>query len=133
MEAGIAKQGPLYYQNQQRFGKKWKKVWGVLRGKVSTGVARLELYEGSQPPEYSRKPEYVKLIQLSDCVRVSERFGENSPKDTRAFSIETAQRVFLLASDAVEQPAWVKALCSLAFPQVSLACIWCTYVCFHLE
>ncbi|XP_063304559.1 docking protein 2 [Pelobates fuscus] len=117
MEGTIAKQGSLYYQHQHRFGKKWKKVWGILHGEASSGVARLELYDGSQPPESSRKPEYWRLVQMSDCVSVSDRCGENSPKDTRAFSIETAQRVYLLASEAIEQPAWVKALCSLAFPQ----------------
>ncbi|XP_073478359.1 docking protein 2 [Aquarana catesbeiana] len=117
MEGGIVKQGSLYLQHQQRFGKKWKKVWGVLYGTTPTGLARLELYEGFQPPEIGRKQECWKLLQLSECVSLSERSSESSPKDTRVFSIETTQRVYLIASEASEQPNWVKALCSLAFPQ----------------
>ncbi|XP_053321497.1 docking protein 2 [Spea bombifrons] len=120
MEGSIVKQGSLYFQHQQRFGKKWKKVWAVLHRPASSGVARLEMHEGSQPPESGRKLECWKLIQLSDCVSLSERGGENSPKDTRAFSIETAQRVFLLASETSEQPCWVRELCALAFPQERL-------------
>ncbi|XP_075063263.1 docking protein 2 [Mixophyes fleayi] len=117
MEAGLVKQGPLYVQHQHRFGKKWKKVWGVLYETTPTGLARLEMYEGSQPPEIGRKQECWKLLQLSECVSLSERSGEGSPKDTRAFSIETAQRVYLIASEIIEQPHWVRVLCSLAFPQ----------------
>ncbi|XP_069820605.1 docking protein 2 isoform X2 [Dendropsophus ebraccatus] len=75
------------------------------------------MYEGSQPPEAGRKQECWKLLQLSECVSLSDRCAESSPKDTRAFSIETAQRVYLIASDIPEQPNWVRALCSLAFPQ----------------
>ncbi|KAE8619232.1 hypothetical protein XENTR_v10009698 [Xenopus tropicalis] len=78
------------------------------------------MFEGSQPPDSGRKPECWKLLQLSECVSVSERNGEGSPKDTRSFCIETAQRVYLLASETSEQPGWVKALCSLAFPQERL-------------
>nr|DBA30190.1 TPA: hypothetical protein GDO54_006203 [Pyxicephalus adspersus] len=80
-------------------------------------MARLELYEGSQPPEIGRKQECWKLLQLSDFVSLSERANESGPKDTRVFSIETAQRVYLIASEASEQPNWVRSLCSLAFPQ----------------
>ncbi|XP_018110541.1 docking protein 2 isoform X2 [Xenopus laevis] len=117
MDGGIVKQGALYLQHQQRFGKKWKKVWAMLYEATCSGLARLEMFEGSQPPDSGRKPECWKLLQLSECVSVSERNGEGSPKDTRSFSIETAQRVYLLASETSEQPGWVKALCSLAFPQ----------------
>lgn len=117
MDGGLVKQGALYVQHQQRFGKKWKKVWALLYEATSTGLARLEMYDGSQPPEIGRKQECWKLLQLSECVSLSDRCGESSPKDTRAFSIETAQRVYLIASDIPEQPNWVRALCSLAFPQ----------------
>ncbi|XP_075711529.1 docking protein 2 [Rhinoderma darwinii] len=117
MDGGLVKQGALYVQNQQRFGKKWKKVWALLYEATSTGLARLEMYEGSQPPETGRKQECWKLLQLSECVSLSDRCGESCPKDTRAFSIETAQRVYLIASEILEQPNWVKALCSLAFSQ----------------
>ncbi|XP_063787896.1 docking protein 2 [Pseudophryne corroboree] len=117
MEVGLVKQGPLYLQHQQRFGKKWKKVWGALYETNPSGLARLEMYEGAQPPETGRKQECWKLLQLSECVSLSERSGESSPKDTRAFSIETTQRVYLIASDITEQPNWVRVLCSLAFPQ----------------
>ncbi|KAM9312003.1 docking protein 2-like [Gastrophryne carolinensis] len=117
MEVGLVKQGFLHLQHQQRFGKKWKKVWGVLYEATATGLARLELYEGSQPPESGRRQECWKLLQLSECVSLTERSIEGSPKDTRVFSIETTQRVYLIASETSEQPNWVKALCSLAFPQ----------------
>ncbi|XP_018421708.1 PREDICTED: docking protein 2 [Nanorana parkeri] len=117
MEGGLVKQGSLYLQHQQRFGKKWKKVWGVLHEATATGLARLELYEGSQPPETSRKQECWKILQLSECVSLSQRSAESGPKDTRVFSIETTQRVYLIASEASEEPNWVRALCSLAFPQ----------------
>ncbi|KAG8441106.1 hypothetical protein GDO86_006738 [Hymenochirus boettgeri] len=117
MEAGIVKQGALHMQHQQRFGKKWKKVWGVLHEGSCSGLARLEIFEGSQPPDSGRKSECWRLLQLSECVSVSERSGETCPKDTRSFCIETTQRVYLLASETSEQPGWVRALCSLAFPR----------------
>ncbi|KAM4677683.1 docking protein 2 [Discoglossus pictus] len=120
MEPSLVKQGSLYLQHQQRFGKKWKKVWGILHGGSSSGLARLELYEGSQPPEHGRRSDCWRLLQLSDCVRVSERIGEPGPKDTLSFSIETTQRIYLMASEVSEQPCWVKALCSIAFPQERL-------------
>ncbi|XP_053573911.1 docking protein 2 [Bombina bombina] len=120
MESGIVKQGALHLQHQQRFGKKWKKVWGILHGSTSTGLARLEIYEGSQPSEHGRKAECFRLIQLSDCVSVSDRSGEQSPKDTRSFSIETTQRIHLLACETSEQSVWIKTLCSIAFPQERL-------------
>ncbi|XP_077118252.1 docking protein 2 [Ranitomeya variabilis] len=117
MDGGLVKQGSLYVQHQQRFGKKWKKVWALLFEATSSGLARLEMYEGTQPPETGRKQECWKLLQLSECVSLSDRCGESCPKDTRAFSIETAQRVYLIASEIPEQPNWVRALCGLAFPQ----------------
>ncbi|XP_073413218.1 docking protein 2 isoform X1 [Dendrobates tinctorius] len=117
MDGGLVKQGSLYVQHQQRFGKKWKKVWALLYEATSSGLARLEMYEGTQPPETGRKQECWKLLQLSECVSLSDRCGESCPKDTRAFSIETPQRVYLIASEIPEQPNWVRALCGLAFPQ----------------
>ncbi|KAM3924953.1 docking protein 2 isoform 2-T2 [Leptodactylus fuscus] len=75
------------------------------------------MYEGSQPPETGRKQECWKLLQLSECVSLSDRGTESCPKDTRAFSIETAQRVYLIACEIPDQPNWVRVLCSLAFPQ----------------
>ncbi|XP_056427074.1 docking protein 2 isoform X2 [Hyla sarda] len=117
MDGGLVKQGALYVQHQQRFGKKWKKVWALLYEATSNGLARLEMYEGFQPPETGRKQECWKLLQLSECVSLSDRCGENCPKDTRVFSIETAQRVYLIACEICEQPNWIRALCSLAFPQ----------------
>ncbi|CAI9556247.1 unnamed protein product [Staurois parvus] len=76
------------------------------------------MYEGFQAPEIGRKQECWKLLQLSECVSLSERPNESGPKDTRVFSIETTQRVYLIASEASEEPNWVRALCGLAFPQV---------------
>ncbi|KAG9488554.1 hypothetical protein GDO78_004871 [Eleutherodactylus coqui] len=117
MDGGLVKQGALQVQHQPRFGKKWKKVWALLYEATSTGLARLEMYEGCQAPETGRKQECWKLLQLSECVSISDRCGETCPKDTRAFSIETKLRVYLIASEIHEQQNWVRALCSLAFPQ----------------
>ncbi|NXA04901.1 DOK2 protein, partial [Sapayoa aenigma] len=119
MEDAVVKQGGIYLQLQQTFGKKWKKFWGVLYRESSCSTARLELLEGSGPAEKPRKAEGSKrLIRLSDCVHVAEVGGDATcPKDTVPFLLETTDRRFLLAADGTEVADWIQRLCELAFPR----------------
>ncbi|NXF13605.1 DOK2 protein, partial [Smithornis capensis] len=119
MEEAVVKQGGIYLQLQQTFGKKWKKFWGVLYRESSCSTARLELLEGSGPAEKPRKGEGSKrLIRLSDCVHVAEAGGDATcPKDTVPFLLETTDRRFLLAADGAEVADWIQRLCELAFPR----------------
>ncbi|KFO71541.1 Docking protein 2, partial [Cuculus canorus] len=114
------KQGVLYLQLQQTFGKKWKKFWGVLYRESSCSIARLELFEGSAPPAAEKlwKGESSKrLVKLSDCVHVAEVSGDaGCPKDTVPFLLETTDKRYLLATDGTEVAGWIQKLCELAFP-----------------
>ncbi|XP_071310930.1 docking protein 2 [Agelaius tricolor] len=116
MEEAVVKQGWLYLQLQQTFGKKWKKFWAVLYRESSRSTARLELQEG---PERPRRAEGGRrLVRLSDCVHVAEAGGDAScPKDTVPFLLETTERRFLLAADGAEAAEWIQRLCELAFPR----------------
>ncbi|NXD57638.1 DOK2 protein, partial [Corvus moneduloides] len=119
MEEPVVKQGGIYLQLQQTFGKKWKKFWGVLYRESSCSTARLELLEGSGPAERLRKAEGGRrLVRLSDCVHVAEAGGDATcPKDTVPFLLETTDRRFLLAADSAEAADWIQRLCELAFPR----------------
>ncbi|NXB66768.1 DOK2 protein, partial [Struthidea cinerea] len=121
MEEAVVKQGGIYLQLQQTFGKKWKKFWGVLYRESSCSTARLELLEGSGPAaaERPRKAEGGRrLVRLRDCVHVAEAGGDAScPKDTVPFLLETTDRRFLLAADSAEAADWIQRLCELAFPR----------------
>ncbi|XP_009467139.1 PREDICTED: docking protein 2 [Nipponia nippon] len=121
MEEAVVKQGVLYLQLQQTFGKKWKKFWGVLYRESSCSTARLELFEGSAPPaaEKLRKGEGSKrLVKLSDCVHVVEASGDaGCPKETVPFLLETTDKRYLLAADGTEVASWIQKLCELAFPR----------------
>ncbi|NXC70116.1 DOK2 protein, partial [Anhinga anhinga] len=121
MEEAVVKQGVLYLQLQQTFGKKWKKFWGVLYRESSCSIARLELFEGSAPPaaEKLRKGEGSKrLVKLSDCVHVVEASGDaGCPKETVPFLLETTDKRYLLAADGTEAANWIQKLCELAFPR----------------
>nr|XP_027299285.2 docking protein 2 [Anas platyrhynchos] len=122
MEEAVVKQGALYLQLQQTFGKKWKKFWGVLYRESSCSTARLELFEGSAPPaaEKLRRGEGSRrLVKLSDCVHVAEASGDpgGCPKDTVPFLLETTDKRYLLAADSSETAGWVLRLCELAFPR----------------
>ncbi|KAG7480700.1 hypothetical protein MATL_G00059140 [Megalops atlanticus] len=44
MDEDIRKKGMLYIQ-QQRFGKKWKKVWSVIYRESSCSISRMEFFE----------------------------------------------------------------------------------------
>ncbi|XP_075580243.1 docking protein 2 [Pelecanus crispus] len=121
MEEAVVKQGVLYLQLQQTFGKKWKKFWGVLYRESSCSTARLELFEGSAPPaaEKLRKGEGSKrLVKLSHCVHVAEVSGDaGCPKETVPFLLETTDKRYLLAADGTEAAGWIQKLCELAFPR----------------
>ncbi|XP_054434740.1 docking protein 2 [Pteronotus mesoamericanus] len=111
MADAAVKQGFLYLQQQQTFGKKWRRFRATLYGQSGFALARLELQEGS---EKSRRGE---VIRLSDCVRVTEDGGEaSSPKDTSTFLLKTKERLYLLAAPTTERSGWVQAICLLAFP-----------------
>ncbi|NXO00018.1 DOK2 protein, partial [Rhinopomastus cyanomelas] len=120
MEEAVVKQGGLYLQLQQTFGKKWKRFWGVLYRESPCSSARLELFEGSAPPaaERLRKGDGGRrLLRLSDCVHVAEASGDvGCPKDTVAFLLETTDKRYLLASDGAQVASWIQKLCELAFP-----------------
>ncbi|XP_052662424.1 docking protein 2 [Harpia harpyja] len=121
MEEAVVKQGVLYLQLQQTFGKKWRKFWGVLYRESSCSTARLELFEGSAPPaaEKLRKGEGSKrLVKLSDCVHVAEASGDaGCPKETVPFLLETTDKRYLLAAEGTEAADWIQKLCELAFPR----------------
>ncbi|XP_054854342.1 docking protein 2 [Eublepharis macularius] len=119
MEDGIVKQGFLYLQQQQTFGKKWRKFWGVLYSGSVCAAACLELLEGSGPPstETAKKAGSSKhLIKLSDCVHVAEAAGEASnPKETTPFFLETTEKCYLLAAAKTEAADWILVVCEHAF------------------
>ncbi|XP_009991540.1 PREDICTED: docking protein 2, partial [Chaetura pelagica] len=98
---------------------KWKKFWGVLSRESSCSSARLELFEGSSPPEKPRRGEGSKrLVKLSDCVHVVEASGETCcPKETTPFLLETTEKRYLLAAEGAEAADWIQKLCELAFPR----------------
>ncbi|NWX68004.1 DOK2 protein, partial [Alca torda] len=121
MEEAVVKQGVLYLQLQQTFGKKWKKFWSILYRESSCSTARLELFEGSAPPaaEKLRKGDGSKrLVKLSDCVHVAEAGGDAAcPKETIPFLLETTDKRYLLAAEGTEAADWIQKLCELAFPR----------------
>ncbi|XP_010904215.1 docking protein 2 isoform X2 [Esox lucius] len=123
MEEDIRKKGMLYLQ-QQRFGKKWKKVWSILYRESSCSISRLEFFECKDGPSTLEKSdktlrkqqESKKVIKLSDCIRVSEVDMEGSPKDCGQFLIETTEKLFVFAVEMTELDDWTQKLCEIAFP-----------------
>ncbi|XP_068776940.1 docking protein 2 isoform X2 [Struthio camelus] len=120
MDEAAVKQGALYLQLQQTFGKKWKKFWGILYRESSCSTARLELFEGAAPPAADkprRSESGRRIVKLSDCVHVAEAPGDaGGPKDTVAFLLETTDKCYLLAAEGAEAAGWIGRLCELAFP-----------------
>ncbi|XP_051051365.1 docking protein 2 isoform X2 [Phodopus roborovskii] len=116
MEEVAVKQGFLHLQQQQTFGKKWRRFTAVLYGESGYALARLELQDG---PEKTRRGEATrKVVRLSDCLRVAEVGSEaSSPRDTSAFVLETKERLYLLAAPSAERSDWIQAICLLAFPR----------------
>lgn len=120
MEGDIRKRGILYLQ-QQRFGKKWRKVWSVLYRESSCSISRLEFFEvkdgsGNTLEKANRKQENKKVIKLSDCIRVSESDVEGCPRDCGSFLVETTEKTFVFAVESTELDDWMQKLCEIAFP-----------------
>ncbi|XP_005530910.1 PREDICTED: docking protein 2 [Pseudopodoces humilis] len=116
MEEAVVKQGWIYLQLQQPFGKRWKKLWAVLYRDSRGSPAHLELRDG---PERPRKAEPARRpLRLRDCVRVVPAGTETScPGDTVPILLDTAERRVLLAAPAAEADEWIRRLCELAFPR----------------
>ncbi|MCI4381336.1 hypothetical protein PGIGA_G00250480 [Pangasianodon gigas] len=121
MEEDIRKKGMLYLQ-QQRFGKKWRRVWCILYRESTRSISRLEFFEckdgGTGTLEKSKcKQDNKKIIRLSDCIRVSEAVEvDGFPKDCKAFLVETTEKTFVFAVEMVEVDDWMQKLCEIAFP-----------------
>ncbi|XP_062398523.1 docking protein 2 [Sardina pilchardus] len=119
MEEDIRKRGMLYLQ-QQRFGKKWKKVWTILYRESTCSISRLEFFECkdgmSTLEKPNRKQDNKKVIKLSDCIRVSEVDIEGCPRDCGPFLVETTEKLFIFAADNTEIEDWTQRLCEIAFP-----------------
>ncbi|XP_053482008.1 docking protein 2 isoform X2 [Ictalurus furcatus] len=121
MEEDIRKRGMLYVQ-QQRFGKKWRKVWSILYRESTCSISRLEFFEckdgGTGTLEKCKsKQDNKKIIRLSDCIRVSEAADvDGCPKDCKAFLVETTEKTFVFAVEMVEVEDWMQKLCEIAFP-----------------
>ncbi|XP_061071957.1 docking protein 2-like [Conger conger] len=119
MEEEVRKRGILYLQ-QQKFGKKWKKVWSLVYGDSGCSVSRLELLEwrdGAESSERKRsKRDSRKVIRMSDLVRVAEDKMAACPRGCGAFRVETAEKSFLFAAESSELGDWRRTLCEIAFP-----------------
>ncbi|XP_058715308.1 docking protein 2 isoform X2 [Poecile atricapillus] len=116
MEEAVVKQGWIYLQLQQPFGKRWKKLWAVLYRDSRGSPAHLELRDG---PERPRKAEPARRpLRLRDCVRVVPAGTETAcPGDTVPILLDTAERRVLLAAPAAEAHEWIRRMCELAFPR----------------
>ncbi|XP_067879240.1 docking protein 2-like [Heterodontus francisci] len=120
MEEAI-KQGALHVQLQQKFGKKWKKVWVLLYGESTCSVARLEYFEFKEATSMTerqgtKKRENKNVIKLSDCIRIVEAPSESCPSECRSFHLETTEKLFVFAAESSEYEDWSQSLCEMAFP-----------------
>uniref|UniRef100_A0A3P9N3X7 Docking protein 2 n=1 Tax=Poecilia reticulata TaxID=8081 RepID=A0A3P9N3X7_POERE len=122
MEEDIRKQGMLFLQ-QQRFGKKWKRVWCVLYRESSCSISRMEFFEckdggnvEKNDKTLRKQQESKKVIRLADCIRVSEVEVDGGPRDTGAFLVETTEKIFVFAADRNQLDDWTHRLCEVAFP-----------------
>uniref|UniRef100_A0A3P8WNX5 Docking protein 2-like n=1 Tax=Cynoglossus semilaevis TaxID=244447 RepID=A0A3P8WNX5_CYNSE len=106
MEEDIRKQGILYLQQQQTFGKKWKRMWSVLFRENTCSISRLEFFECKDGG----------VIRLSNCIRVSEVDVNGCPKDTGSFLVETTEKMYVFAADRNQVGDWIHKLCEIAFP-----------------
>nr|XP_060643348.1 docking protein 2 [Anolis sagrei ordinatus] len=124
MEEAVVKKGFLYMYQQQTFGKKWRKFWGVLYRGSSCASSRLELLGCTLPPSAgkTKKKETSsrRLIHLRDCVYVAETTKDDGClKETTPFLLETTEKCYLLAAESTEAAAWILALCEHAFKRNS--------------
>ncbi|XP_052464383.1 docking protein 3 [Carassius gibelio] len=119
MAEDIRRKGMLYI-HQQRFGKRWRKVWCVLVAEGRRSVSRLELYENKQSSfkqgSSKRKPDYKQVIRLRECIQISEREMADCPKDCAAFYLETSDKLYVFAAQHSELKGWIESLCEQAFP-----------------
>ncbi|XP_030644536.1 docking protein 2 [Chanos chanos] len=120
MEEDIRKRGMLYLQ-QQRFGKKWRKVWTILYKESTCSISRLEFFEckdhSGTLEKSNRKQDNKKVIKLSDCIRVTcEVDVEGCPRDCGPLLVETSEKQFVFAAENAEVEDWKKKLCEIAFP-----------------
>ncbi|XP_069001419.1 docking protein 2 isoform X1 [Embiotoca jacksoni] len=122
MEEDIRKQGMLYLQ-QQRFGKKWKRVWCVLYRESSCSISRLEFFEckdaaNAEKSDKSlrKQQEHKKVIRLADCIRVTEVEMDGCPRDTGPFLVETTEKIYVFAVSRNQLDEWTHKLCEIAFP-----------------
>ncbi|GCB70785.1 hypothetical protein scyTo_0005775 [Scyliorhinus torazame] len=112
------KEGLLHMQ-QQKFRKKWKRVWLILYSQSIHSVARLEYFEFKEGSilserQITRKIDR-KLIRMSDCVRISEVLAENCSKDSSAFSVETTSKLYTFLTERTDCNDWVQKLTETAF------------------
>ncbi|XP_041065898.1 docking protein 1-like [Carcharodon carcharias] len=112
------KEGLLHMQ-QQKFRKKWKRVWLILYSQSNQSVSRLEYFEfkdGSTLSEMhiTRRIDR-KFIRMSDCVRISEVVVENCSKDSSAFSVETTTKLYTFLTEKTDCKEWVQKLTETAF------------------
>ncbi|XP_063050809.1 uncharacterized protein dok2 isoform X2 [Engraulis encrasicolus] len=124
-DISVRKRGMLYLQ-QQRFGKKWKKVWTILYKESNCSISRLEYFECKDGMSTLEKPnkkqDSKKVIKLSDCIRVSEvEKMESCPRDCGPFLVETTEKLFVFAAEHAELDDWTQKLCETAFPPMNRA------------
>ncbi|XP_015250730.1 PREDICTED: docking protein 2-like [Cyprinodon variegatus] len=122
MEEDIRKQGMLFLQ-QQRFGKKWKRIWCVLYRESSCSISRMEFFEckdgghlEKNDKTLRKQQENKKVIRLADCIRVTEVDMDGCPRDTGSFLVETTEKIFVFAADRHQLEDWTHKLCEIAFP-----------------
>ncbi|MEQ2314887.1 hypothetical protein AMECASPLE_016547 [Ameca splendens] len=122
MEGDVRKQGMLFFQ-QQRFGKKWKRIWCVLYRESSCSISRLEFFEckdggnvEKNDKTLRKQQENKKVIRLADCIRVTEVEMDGCPRDTGSFLVETTEKIFVFAADRHQLEDWTHKLCEIAFP-----------------
>ncbi|XP_078079375.1 docking protein 1-like isoform X2 [Mustelus asterias] len=112
------KEGLLYMQ-QQKFRKKWKRVWLILYSQTIQSVARLEYFEFKEGSTLSEKHGTRKmdrkLIRMSDCVRISEIVAENCSNDSSAFTVETTRKLYTFLTEKTDCDDWVQKLTETAF------------------
>ncbi|CAL8343772.1 unnamed protein product [Lota lota] len=112
MEDAIRKQGLACIQ-QQRFGKRWKRVWLMLFMESSCSIARLEYFDCKEGRQRSVCPQ---VIRLSDCIRVAAVNVDGCPKDNGTFLVETTDKLYVFAVDTQHLADWTHTLCETAFP-----------------
>ncbi|CAL8332983.1 unnamed protein product [Arctogadus glacialis] len=124
MEDAIRKQGLVLIQ-QQRFGKRWKRVWLMLFMESSCSIARLEYFDCKDgaaavldrcDKALKRQQDSKKVIRLSDCIRVAAVPADGCPRDKGTFLVETTDKLFVFAVDEQHLDDWTHTLCETAFP-----------------